>query len=240
MWENGRHLPSDEGVLNDYLLNLSVPSGTRDACVKAWRRASRTDRLALEKPGPPAPQTSDSTAVAEPVSVGVASDTDRRAVERNDCDRGGGVGDKDPVEQSPEPDVGVSPPATNQYDDALRRRRRLLLAVAVLVTIITIVGMFMANRNFSVSQVTINTPHDEATVPGHVVVQGRAQLPRGMQLWLLVQPQTGDPAFFVGTLKPISVDSSGAWLASVTIGRGEQDAGYRFRLLAVDRQSAGA
>lgn len=81
--------------------------------------------------------------------------------------------------------------------------------------------------------VTITAPADQASVPGTLDVHGTARLPSQTELWLLVQPQHGDPSYVAATPQALPIDSSGAWVARITIGRGPQDAGQAFRLVAV-------
>lgn len=81
--------------------------------------------------------------------------------------------------------------------------------------------------------VQILAPTDGAVIPGSVRVHGRASLPTGFELWLLLQPQHGDTRYIGTTPAPITVDASGAWMAMIRVGRGPQDGGYPFRLFAV-------
>lgn len=118
-----------------------------------------------------------------------------------------------------------------------KRWWQCLVAAGLLVGAVVLSVSTM--RPSSRAQVTIAAPSSQAVVPFRTTVRGTARMPPETTLWVLVQPEAGDPAFFVGTREPVRVDASGIWVVTVGVGRDGRDMGERFNLFAVVSPTGG-
>ena len=77
----------------------------------------------------------------------------------------------------------------------------------------------------------IDAPSADGYVSNPVVVQGTAMMPAGKAMWILILAP--DNRYYLTTDGPVVVDANGHWATRLTAGRGPQDAGITFSLLAV-------
>lgn len=128
------------------------------------------------------------------------------------------------------------PPGGSAVAPAVRARpeRKWRLVVGFVVLLLVVGGGFLVVKGLRPSStVTITEPLEHATVAEQVTVTGKATMGLNSELWLLVHPLHGDPAYFVGTLEPLQVDASHAWVGSIRLGRPGQDRGEPFQVVAV-------
>lgn len=77
-----------------------------------------------------------------------------------------------------------------------------------------------------------SAPTNGAAVESLYIMRGRAVVPRGKVLWVLIRPPNG--VYYTTTDRPIPVNSSGDWSSTVKVGEGPQDPnGQAYELIAV-------
>ena len=264
-WERGTHLPADKKSLTKYLNRLDVPEEEWEVWDAARRRAARSvapDSHASSSTTAGASSTAARAEVDEPPAETTTSEADSAARPSDgepsssrihQPDRLSAVDrDRQFSQHKLVPKTDGSALSTRQAASPRARgplllwrlgrvqipRRRHVMGFVLVLTmgVVATTGFWWWNRSASAAEVIITLPVDNATVSPRVTAHGTAKIPPETELWLLVQPQEGDPAFFTGTLEPVRIDASGAWVASVTLGtpeRGDRDAGRSFKLVAL-------
>ena len=267
-WRRGKHVPRDPQLLRDVieLLNERTqkpyrPQEWRPYWEQLWRAAHNEPKEGesspvVAQPDTPAPNQSPPQALPELNHSPTAASATLPEVSPTPetLGRKSTSGDEghtsDPAVDNVEAFTTVKPDLASELKAekagspepghsakrlrALRHPARWVTAMT-LVTCAVLITLWIVLRD---DPVQFRAPSEGEKVASPFLARGTAELPADTALWLLTQPPDG--AYYPVGVEPVRVDDSGAWFASVSLGRGEQDIGLQYDLHAVIAPASGS